>query len=587
MYVEFQELKFRNFLSFGKGITTINFYPGLNLITGKNGQGKSGGLLDPLSFCLFGKPYRKIKNRELINRINKKGLYVECKFKIGNDIYNIIRQQLPDTIEILKNNNKLELLSTKRQTQDEINNILGINYTMFKQVISLAINYNKPYLSMTTLEKRDIIESIFNVKVFGEMLRQLKVNMAGIKTKVQMNERELKILEENLVGNQNRLNEMKHAEETFEETKQNDIKRLNDKIDKYETERESIWSQIETFKTYSIDDFKKLKLKKKEFQKEYQSWRDSVNEENYKIQSNNKKIKFLKENEICPTCKRSFSKDSRYEEIDELNIKNEKHSKEKDKYQKKADKAKEQLNYIEQNIEDQNNLKREIISLEDKAKWFTNEIIDQEERRVIVKKRSFDFDIKNLQIEQDKKMKYYTNLYKETEEEKTNLYHSETASVILSDNGIKAYFFKKLMPILNVKINEYLKKFEMPIKMELNELLEDKIYGIEKVGQELSYMSHSEGEKKRIDISILLAFIDVTKIICSWDCSLLIMDELLDGQVDEDGLEVMLSSLSGLISNNKNMSIYIISHRLQDVQEFDSHFRVTKASGFSKIEKIY
>ena len=78
-----------------------------------------------------------------------------------------------------------------------------------------------------------------------------------------------------------------------------------------------------------------------------------------------------------------------------------------------------------------------------------------------------------------------------------------------------------------------MKKSGLSIKFEINEFLEDKIFCLDSRGQEISYFSNSEGEKKRIDISIMLAFIDITKMICNWDCSLLIMDEIFDSKLDE------------------------------------------------------
>jgi len=587
MYVDFIDLKFKNFLSFGNGLTTVTFEPGLNLITGKNGCGKSGGLLDPLSYALFGKPYRKIKNRSLVNRTNKKGLYVEVTFKVGNDVYNIIRQQYPDTVDVLKNGNKLELLSSMRIIQDEINLILGINYTMFRQVISLAINYNKPYLAMTSMEKRDIIESVFNIKVFGEMLRNLKMNMTGSKTKIQINKRELKILEESLFAASARIDELRSAKENFQENKDSDLLRIATKIEKYEDEREDIRNQIANIEEHSLEDIESLKLKRKELQKEYQLNRDKEHEMIFQIKANTERILFLKNNSVCHSCKREFAKEYREDEIRKFNEENKKIQITKDEFTKLTKDKKTEVSYVDTNIENQNNLNHQIATLKDKEIWFTTEIIEQEERREDVSNRSFDTDVNKLEEEHLKKISHYHELFKETEDEEVEYKNCETAAAILSDSGIKAYFFRKLMPILNAKINEYLKKFEIPIKLELDEYLEDKIYGIERIGEELEYMSHSEGEKKRIDISILFAFIDVTKIICNWDCSLLIMDELLDGQVDEDGLEVMLSSLTGMVKKNKEICIYIISHRLQDVEEFDKHFKVSKASGFSKIERIY
>ncbi|MFW6311147.1 MAG: AAA family ATPase, partial [Nanoarchaeota archaeon] len=89
MYIEFKYLKYKNFMSYPNKETKFDFTKGLHLLKGTNGSGKSSGVLDPLSFNLFGKPYRKIKKDELINRINKKKLYTESQFVINKDTYTI------------------------------------------------------------------------------------------------------------------------------------------------------------------------------------------------------------------------------------------------------------------------------------------------------------------------------------------------------------------------------------------------------------------------------------------------------------------------------------------------------------------
>jgi len=103
MYIEFEYIIVKNFLSYGNSETKFNFQTGLSLVTAENGLGKSSILLDALSYCLYGKPYRQIKLNELINRKNKKNLYTETSFKIdGKDSYKIVRTLAPQKLLYLK-----------------------------------------------------------------------------------------------------------------------------------------------------------------------------------------------------------------------------------------------------------------------------------------------------------------------------------------------------------------------------------------------------------------------------------------------------------------------------------------------------
>ncbi len=218
MFVDFGRLMWRNFLNYGNKPTKIRLEKGIHLLSGKNGDGKST-LIDAMCFCLFGVPYRKVKIKELVNRINKKKLYTEIEFRVNKKSYRIERTLNPDSVKIWEDSVELDLLSSKRLVQDDIDKIIGINHKMFRQIISLSISYNKPFLIMMLSEKRDIIESIFNIKIFGEMLKILKKENTGTKIKVDINKKSLDLLKENIKGMLKQQRDMKITIRDFEKNK--------------------------------------------------------------------------------------------------------------------------------------------------------------------------------------------------------------------------------------------------------------------------------------------------------------------------------------------------------------------------------
>ena len=117
--------------------------------------------------------------------------------------------------------------------------------------------------------------------------------------------------------------------------------------------------------------------------------------------------------------------------------------------------------------------------------------------------------------------------------------------------------------------------------------MNEKITNYENMNGDISYYSYSEGEKKRIDMSILLSFISITKTISNWNCNLLLIDELLDSAIDEGGLDKLVSSLKNM-TYETNLCVYIISHRLQ--QDYSSRFntclQIEKIDSFSKISYL-
>ena len=409
MFVDFLELKYKNFLSFGSNLTVIKFEEGFNLITGKNGGGKSGGLLDPLSFCIFGKPYRKIKIRELVNRTNRKKLYTECIFKINDDVFKIVRTQLPDSIELFKNDQPFQLESSKRLIQDEIDKIIGIDYNMFKQIIALAINYNKPFLEMQQNEKREIIESITNVKILGEMLKLSKINISSLKTQVDLNKTTIKLFEENLFSTNQRINELTLAKQNFESNKQDDLNKILQKINNQTIELnkiQTILTNLEKNKKNIIEFKKELK----ELNKKLNEINKEINVDKYKIENSNKSISFLEQNNICEVCNSELTEEHKTKEKNRLNeIINECKNKIELNNKNKKDLTKE-IDNISLEIENQNKIILDIKKYNEQIKWLKEEIKNNIERENEIKLRKFDVDLNSLQKEFDKKSDEYLEI---------------------------------------------------------------------------------------------------------------------------------------------------------------------------------
>jgi DNA repair exonuclease SbcCD ATPase subunit len=95
----FKYIKFKNFLSYGENIETIDLTkPGIKLVLGKNmqddgsnGSGKSSAVVDSIVYALYGKTTKKLLTDDVVNNINKKDCFLELGFQIGKDDYRIER----------------------------------------------------------------------------------------------------------------------------------------------------------------------------------------------------------------------------------------------------------------------------------------------------------------------------------------------------------------------------------------------------------------------------------------------------------------------------------------------------------------
>lgn len=584
MFVQFEKLKFANILSYGAKITEINFKSGLHLISGKNGDGKSS-IIDALSFCLYGVPYRNIKINELINRKNKKKLYTELDFKIDNNHYNIVRKLAPSKIIIHKNGDLLENLSSKRLTQEEINKILGIDYNLFKQIISLSITYNKPFLSLRTSEKRDIIESIFNIKVFGEMLKVLKKNNSGLKTQSEIHGQSISLLENTLRTYKKQLKDMKVAIRDFERNKNGDLKRENSKLKSLIKEKDRFEKNIER-KTNMVGKLKTADKLQELIDSRKDKERKRAHEE-VAIKNVTKSMSIIDGNDMCPTCNQELTKEHKEKEVANFKSQLEIAEKLKEKYDKEIKTLIGKIERINNDVKKRNELTNEISAEKSKLKFYNDQITDSKNIIKEIDRRTLNFDLESFNKTFNEKKEEYKEVYKENKSVQKTIKNNDIVSNILSENGIKAYFFQKLIPVLNTKINEYLNKFDLPIQLVFNELMEENITSIAGTGKNLNYYSFSEGEKKRIDMSIMLSFISITKMICNWNCNLIIMDEILDTSIDEEGLYKLIGNIKNMIFGSKDsLCIYIISHRVIESGAFYSICEAKFQNGFSKLISV-
>jgi len=581
MHIKLKTMKFKNLLSFGNNLTEFNFEEGMTLISAQSGSGKSS-ILDGLAFNFFGKPYRDIKISELINRRNKKGLYTETEFEDDTNTYKIIRTLVPNSLVIYKNGVEIDHSSSKKIDQEEINNILGIDYKMFKLVFALAVNYNKPFLSLNAADKRDVIESIFDIKVFGEMLSKLRKRMSLYKTEKQILEKSIANSELTLTNLDNQIREIEASIKGFDDAKAEEIAEIEATM---ESEREILAQKNFNLKNI-IQQIEDLNIP----EDDYNSIVNELNTELSINQSNlkniSKQIAFLNKSETCPLCGQDMSEEHKTSEIQ--------------KYEKQILTINEDIEDINEKLELNINLKKKKTELQtiktelsSKRAVLLSQILDKtsaieklQTQKERVEARELNLSTKTLTTQFKEEARRYKNTTAENEILVDKIKIAEVASKVLSEEGVKTFFFKSLIPILNNKINETLELFELPININFDDQMNDNIKQIGTSDSGISYNSYSEGEKKRIDIAILLSFIEVTKAITNWNCNTLFFDEILDNGMDSEGMEKVLSSVKMLSLKDRKLCVYVISHKNPDSDSYDRVIKPKKIAGFSQLQYV-
>ena len=585
MFVEFKKLSFCNIMSYGASGAEIDFQAGLNTIKAANGSGKSS-ILDALTFVLFGKPYRDIKLSELVNTSNGKGLEVTCEFRIGTDTYMIRRGLKPAVFEIYKNGKEMDMLSTKKLNQDEIDKLLGINLRLFKNIVAVAVTNNRPFLSLPIGDKRALIENIFNIDVLGSMCKDVKKRKTVNNTELDLKTTERRGVVNSIEDNESYIENMRRYIASFNEVKDANLKTIRENIDKYRKEIDR------RTKNLAIAESKIKELTEEIGAVPDRSVGESLNLEIGKAQSVidniNNTLSRLKKSRLCPVCNSPLDEGHARKHIEGMLA--EKKAMEKETLPGLMERYRAYSDTVKTYQEKQSFIQ----TIRDKAR--TEEITRSTLETELNKAKQ------NLEKESGKACPASVDSYVE----KLNALRAQSEELnkdidvltekilidtqlikILGDDGIKSYFFKKLIKILNKSVNEYLNKFELKnTTIEFDETM------AETMTTNLvprTYSSYSSGERTRIDMSILLAFFDISRQISNWSCNLLFIDELLDQNIDQSGIEQFVSTLYNLIQlNKKKLGIYIISHKLNELKiQISSTIEIKKVHDYSILEVKY
>lgn len=581
MKITFEKIRWKNILSYGNNWNEFVFVEGLNTICGSNGEGKSS-LIDILSFGLFGQPYRKIRIPELINRSNKKNLLVEVYFSRDRDKYIIRRGLKPNIFEINKNDSNVEMLSSKMLNQEEINKILGVTFDLFKQVIALSVNLTQPFLAMSTGERRNIIETVFNIEVFGEMNKIVKTNISDLSTSLYIKKSELDILESNLQTNEMSAKDFERMEKDWESNKKQNIDRIKGDINEL---KENIKVSEGNIKVGEKSLKKHIYKDVSEERKKLRSYNDKNVEKTYELNQLKDELKFLNENNVCPKCGQPLTEAHKSQKLADLTDRITTTKTEMDKLQGR-------MAALEKVINEEESKK----NISDKI----NAAISREREKINHYNVSLEKKNNELELEKNSKKLKPTVDYKAEVLKSKNLINDCNIAIneinsdtkiqkalnqILSDSGIKRYFLKTFLPLLNERMNTRLADFNMPFKFNFDESMEANIIPAFGKHEVVSYNSCSEGEKKRLDMAVLLSFIEVIKIISNWDCNIIFFDELLDSAVDKANLDSIFDAIRNMVSKNEQCA-YIISHRGLEQKKFDHQYLAEKVGRFSIIKEV-
>ena len=569
--IKFKKLRFKNFLSTGNNFTSVDFdTTPTTLVVGQNGAGKST-MLDALSFGLFGKPHRKISKGQLVNTINQKGTLVEVEFSIGTQNYKVVRGIKPNLFEIWVNGNMVNQDSHAKEYQSMLEkNILMLSHKSFHQIVVLGSSSFVPFMQLAGGSRREVIEDLLDINMFSKMNSLLKEKMSILKDQIANNSHQINLVDTKINAQKKYLRDLSDISFAQKKEKLDTIKTLQDDIRVLNESNAKVTEDVIASKSVTT---------------EIVSYGKQLNELNefaatFKNQQKNvvKQAKFFEEYDRCPTCDQDIDKKLKEYHLNKCKTKAgtiasalEMHTSRKDD--------------IEQIIEGLNRTQDNIRSWQSKVDANTQEImrinrnIDTLNNEVSrIDNETGDLSEANTELEtlRTDKEELQDNKYKLNEQHSYNQVYAE----LLKDTGIKTKIIKQYLPVMNQLTNKYLQILDFFVHFDLDESFVETIRSRHR--DNFSYDSFSEGEKQRIDLSLLFTWRQIAKMKNSVATNLLILDETFDSSLDEEGIENLMKIISTL---GEDTNVFVISHKseLEDAH-FHRKIEFVKEKNFSKIK---
>lgn len=558
------KIKWRNVGPYGNKLQELVFDEkgGLWMILGKNGHGKS--FIVNLPKILYYGKLDKFKKEEIANRLNRHGwIWGETEINPNTKV-TIERKLAPSDLTVFKHGVDESFSDENDIGKSGISNyqdyidieVTELPYHIFSNIISLSVNDFKSFISMTPHDKRVIIDKLFAMEVINRMndmikkdLRQLNMNIALIDTEINALKKTVK-------------------------NAQRELEKLKQKVDEDNTKKvENIINLLKDYQQKYVDGQEKLKTfqdREKEIQIKFTNYLNQKSELKTSISSITKKLTLFNQDK-CPSCETPFS-DKRFElirgELDE-------------NMQKKTLE-------LETLAKSENQYKDAIKKIKDGSKQINDFLV-----QVRTNYNAFNNELKKLKDFKPQEFESVTNIIskhtitvKDKEKEKIEIDDDHKYLKILeelySDAGVKKKILESYLPTLNKEIEYTLSELHFPYQLRFNNDFEPYL---QHLGIDVNVETLSTGEKKRVDLAVLISIIRMLKRKYH-NLNIFMLDEVLSS-IDGDGIYDIIGLLRKT-AKELAINIFIINHSTLPIEYFDYKIEVTKKDGFSDliVEKL-
>ena len=535
----------------------------------RNGTGKTT-IINALSYALYGTALTNIRKDNLVNKTNTKAMLVTIEFEVNGIDYKIERGRKPNVLKFYIGDQEQEAKDDNsqgdsRETQQEIERLLGMSHEMFKHVVALN-TYTEPFLALKPNDQRAIIEQLLGITLLSEKAELLKEQSKATRDAIQQEEANIKAVTDANKRIEEQIESLQRRQMLWLTKHRDDVAKLQSALD--ELLKLDIDAEIAAHKELSAYDQKRRDIA--DLTKAIARAEQDQTREEKTITKLKTEIEDLKAHK-CYACGQDLH-DEKHEEVLA------------GKETALQEAAQQYLTTNGQWIELTGALKelgelgvqpKVFYDLEEDAIHHRSSLANLQSQ---IETKSAEEDPYTEQIADMKATALAEIDYTAMNELSRIKEHQEFLYKLLTnkDSYIRKRIIDQNLSYLNARLSQYLDRIGLPHTVVF---MNDLSVNITELGRELDFDNLSRGERNRLILSLSWAFRDVWESLYQ-PINLLFIDELIDSGMDASGVENAMAILKKM-SRDAHKSIWLVSHRDELGGRVNNVLTVVKENGFT------